>query len=257
MRVPHSVANECLKAASPDLFEALRDLLRHYVDLVHSGDAGNWNPETEIVVKDARSALSRALGEGEGKQEVRAARNSGTTLGATPKSAPTDAVSPVLADLLARVEGAEGADREIDADLEVALYQPKPWRPECHRAPNAGLCTVTVYVDGQSGKRTYGTSAARHLTGSVDEALALVERALPGWRWQIMKPGTRFEAFVQQPAWSLQFIDATGATPALALIAAMLRALIAGGDESAPGTHEPPVAATSVAVAPLQQREED
>jgi len=56
-------ANPHLIAAAPDLKDALRDLLRHYVQLVNSGDAGNWDPETEIVVKDARKALSQASGE--------------------------------------------------------------------------------------------------------------------------------------------------------------------------------------------------
>ena len=38
---------------------ALEDLLKHYVGLVNSGDAGNWNPEDEQVVINARQMLER------------------------------------------------------------------------------------------------------------------------------------------------------------------------------------------------------
>lgn len=40
--------------------EALVNLLDHYVALVNSGDAGNWNPEEELCVKAARKALSNS-----------------------------------------------------------------------------------------------------------------------------------------------------------------------------------------------------
>lgn len=40
------------------LREALTALLNHYTSLVNSGDAGNWDPESEPVVIDARTALA-------------------------------------------------------------------------------------------------------------------------------------------------------------------------------------------------------
>jgi len=40
-----------------NLRKALEDLLDHYVGLVNSGDAGNWDPETEVFVINARKAL--------------------------------------------------------------------------------------------------------------------------------------------------------------------------------------------------------
>ena len=40
------------------LTQALQDLLDHYVSLVNSGDAGNWDPEEEPKVIAARAALS-------------------------------------------------------------------------------------------------------------------------------------------------------------------------------------------------------
>lgn len=36
---------------------ALVDLLDHYLELVNSGDCGNWDPETEPVVIAARKAI--------------------------------------------------------------------------------------------------------------------------------------------------------------------------------------------------------
>jgi hypothetical protein len=36
---------------------ALRDLLKHYVELVESGDCGSWNPEGVSQVIQARAAL--------------------------------------------------------------------------------------------------------------------------------------------------------------------------------------------------------
>lgn len=44
----------------PLLAKALRELLDHYVDLVNSGDAGNWDPEKEGEVAQARAALRLA-----------------------------------------------------------------------------------------------------------------------------------------------------------------------------------------------------
>lgn len=49
-----------VQAAGPELAEALKALLKHYVSLVNSGDAGHWDPETEEVVMQARAALSHA-----------------------------------------------------------------------------------------------------------------------------------------------------------------------------------------------------
>jgi hypothetical protein len=41
---------------------ALQDLLDRYVALVNCGDCGNWNPEEETEVKEARAALKGTEG---------------------------------------------------------------------------------------------------------------------------------------------------------------------------------------------------
>ncbi len=46
-----------LSAEKEALVKALGDLLGHYTQLVNSGDAGNWDPETEPVVIAACAAL--------------------------------------------------------------------------------------------------------------------------------------------------------------------------------------------------------
>ncbi|VTU32165.1 hypothetical protein H4CHR_02956 [Variovorax sp. PBS-H4] len=54
-----NAANLALMAAAPELSAALSALLDRYVALANSGDAGNWDPETEGAVKDARAALAK------------------------------------------------------------------------------------------------------------------------------------------------------------------------------------------------------
>jgi hypothetical protein len=44
------------------LREALSELLRHYVSLVESGDAGCWDSENEDVVIAARQVLAKQKG---------------------------------------------------------------------------------------------------------------------------------------------------------------------------------------------------
>lgn len=53
-------ANARLIAAAPILYDALVSMTRHYVTLIESGDAGNWDPEEEAPVKLARLALTAA-----------------------------------------------------------------------------------------------------------------------------------------------------------------------------------------------------
>lgn len=61
--VPESDADWHLIAAAPDLLEALRGMIEMYVPFINSGDAGNWDPETEPEVIAARAAIAKATGE--------------------------------------------------------------------------------------------------------------------------------------------------------------------------------------------------
>ncbi len=65
----HAPENECERVANAEfivlavnnherLVSALRKMINHYTGLVNSGDAGNWNPETEPQIIEARETLS-------------------------------------------------------------------------------------------------------------------------------------------------------------------------------------------------------
>ena len=56
-------ADERIRAAAPDLLEALEVMTRNYVELAGSGDCGNWNPEEDDFVISARAAIAKARGE--------------------------------------------------------------------------------------------------------------------------------------------------------------------------------------------------
>jgi hypothetical protein len=47
-------------AERAELLTALQGTLDRWIDLVNSGDAGNWDPETEPHVIAARAAISKA-----------------------------------------------------------------------------------------------------------------------------------------------------------------------------------------------------
>ena len=112
--------------------------------------------------------------------------------------------------LLERVEKAEGPDRELDDAIDK-------WK----------LDTLL----------TRDTSARFALicppyTASIDAAVALVEKMLPGWKWCVQReihPDNWFFAYVFIVNEGTSFADHRGMAhgPALALIAALLRALIA------------------------------
>lgn len=51
-----------LFAAAADLLAALRQFVERYTAMVHSGDCGNWDPETDAEVIAARAAIARAEG---------------------------------------------------------------------------------------------------------------------------------------------------------------------------------------------------
>lgn len=55
-------ANAHLISAAPDQNAALSELLERYTSLVNCGDCGNWDPETEAEVINARAALAKAQG---------------------------------------------------------------------------------------------------------------------------------------------------------------------------------------------------
>jgi hypothetical protein len=138
----------------------------------------------------------------------------------------------VLSDLLERVEGAKGPDRSIDREVmrlsyvEDTRYIGCRCDPSC--CPNSAHLDH-VWVDPTTDRWKTTARDGFEFTASLDAALALVERLLPGCGYTITNehPVER-----QGPAAWVAIPGspgghATGATPALALLAAMLKALIA------------------------------
>lgn len=86
-----------------------------------------------------------------------------------------------LIGLLGRVRSASGPDRELDVDLEVLF--PFDRTISHSRRPSSVRGKVTFrYNSGSSG-----TYLASRYTASIDAALALVERVLPGWAMLVQR----------------------------------------------------------------------
>jgi hypothetical protein len=111
--------------------------------------------------------------------------------------------------LASRLEEASGGSRELDREIFVAL-EPEKASQRCYAGELEG--NVAAYM-------------TPYYTVSLDAALALVERKLPGWSWRIgNRPGGG--------AWVLLGTsreEHLGATPALALLLALVKALSQGG----------------------------
>lgn len=118
-------------------------------------------------------------------------------------------------------EKAVGADRELDALIRCACHHPWEW----HIRPAKKPGTVTARYESGS----HGTFIAQRFTASLDAAMTLVPE---GWSWgitaeteRLLSGHTPFSASVRR-YWTSFDQDhfCRGATPALALCAAALRA---------------------------------
>lgn len=91
-------------------------------------------------------------------------------------------------ELIARLKALAGPDREVDARIKCALFAPAESYVE-QSSFNGEWC---IY-DGEYGGRPCLFQFPRdlqnfrlaRLTGSIDAAVALCERVLPGWIWQV------------------------------------------------------------------------
>ena len=131
-----------------------------------------------------------------------------------------------LTDLLARLEAAEGADRELGFQVICAALGGE-YLGLCNsetlslgykmRLPNRVVCSSLVAGDEAD------------VTASLDASLGLVERVLPGWKWGLDTFGSGES---QLPFAMLWLSDerhewARAPTPALAMLCAMVKALVA------------------------------
>lgn len=132
-----------------------------------------------------------------------------------------------LTDLLSRVEGATGADRKLDAEIWM-IVTPGDYKRVVH--PASGLRPRGE--DFASWEATWAPRAAPYFTDSLDAALELMERVNAAFCWRVHKQVPSEVETTNGAFWATCGLpgeqeDARGPTPAIALISAMLRALIA------------------------------
>lgn len=136
-----------------------------------------------------------------------------------------------LQELLARVEKAGGPDRELDARIFCAVngYTFRSHRPDLGPPPTARA--YVAYYEPKNGEHPSAYCPA--FTASLDAALALVERVLPTFTADLtiyrtnggeFKPHSLARLFC--PYGEIQEHRGDARSPALALLAAALRALI-------------------------------
>lgn len=107
-----------------------------------------------------------------------------------------------MRDLIAKLEKLKGPDREVDGLLAAHFHVKQitgTWPDWCIDPP---------------------------VTASLDAAIALVERVLPGWDWGVMSAGEDgSEGKLWQHGWHDDtVVHAFHALPAIALIIALLKA---------------------------------
>lgn len=137
-----------------------------------------------------------------------------------------------LTSLIEKLEKAEGASRGLDAEIS-AVVEPHlfdapgftPIRPIPNFRYDSGENVIRFEGGGLMDVRFFPP-----VTSSIDAAVFLAERVLPGWRHAYEKRtnGTCLawaDIADEEPA-----VPTTAATPALALVLATLRALQSRGD---------------------------
>lgn len=146
-----------------------------------------------------------------------------------------------LRDLEKRLAEAKGPDREIDRAIAHAFE--RPWPGYKHTAADDNLRAPGGAWICQDGSTTT-LICANEYTTSLDAAIALVERVLPGWFWTCGKCKLNAHATVgpdrdgpaahllADPKFDAGFdADMDHGVPALALCLAVTRALIAQGEQ--------------------------
>jgi hypothetical protein len=117
-----------------------------------------------------------------------------------------------LSALLSRIEAATGPDRALTRDLCLAFIKHDDYP------------TIATLIDGALGPIEIC---------QIGAAIALVEWMLPEWKWAAIKTAKGIFDIEIDPHFvgSGPTFRARSCTPALALLAALLRALIAKGEE--------------------------
>ena len=142
-----------------------------------------------------------------------------------------------MRDLIERVEKATGPDRELDIAIFEAAH-PKGtltgsgWLWTRREIAPAGL--VWYWLDR---KKLTQPDFVENYTASIDAALALVEKVLPGWRRQFFErsDGSGWTARLISPTRDMVSTDELKACPSapLAILLALLRSIQKQDNEDA------------------------
>lgn len=140
------------------------------------------------------------------------------------------------AELLARVEAASGPDREIDVLLWAELIDNRDIRyadgmvlAKSRRVP-FDECRIGFIDPGKKNRNFYTagepSASIPRYTDSIDDALAVVEKVLPGQSWRAGNTLTRSDDLTKSGGFCRLGTgpEYYAATPPLAIIVAVLRA---------------------------------
>lgn len=133
-----------------------------------------------------------------------------------------------LLNLAERCEKATGPDRELDADLDVALFGGVTvWK-------QANYTMESYPASRRESKHHVGGFVNNHVplyTASLDAAIALVERMKPGWGFYLRSDKEGHGCGLVYPdAFRVTPCHCMGATPAIAVCLALFRALESSDD---------------------------
>lgn len=157
-----------------------------------------------------------------------------------------------LLDLEGRVQAAINTDRELDEALHLALYGEDPWWPgtcEGRRLVASGRPHeyVTQSIASMRAEAWAKSAGIPAYSTSLDVALALVARMLPGWSHEVHHGG--FDEPARATLWNsrAQSLDDgahgehTGGSAPLAVLLALLKALlVSAGDAAQPAGPQDP-----------------
>ncbi|PQA71600.1 hypothetical protein [Brucella oryzae] len=121
-------------------------------------------------------------------------------------------------DLITRLSKLDAPDREVDAEIMSLFYVRGKRHIGAYMENDFGIdepVDSDVWIDPKTDR--WVSTSAHCFTASVEAAIALAERELPGWHWQVDKCGA-----VLRSGHALFSTDHS--TPAIALCIALLRA---------------------------------
>ncbi|WP_427023063.1 hypothetical protein ACP4J4_10505 [Aureimonas ureilytica] len=149
--------------------------------------------------------------------------------GAKPRPLGRGAVTSTLRTLLDRVEQGEGRDEELDVRLVAAFFAPATALVEA--SPFNGAWCIYDGTGRNGRPRLWECQPLGHQpspTSSIDTAVYLVEKVLPGWDHGYESgDGIAFGKVWSQGRHDDTVVRGEARTPARAILAALLRAKIA------------------------------